>query len=130
MSNPTPPPRDLASQLAIVKEMINLNPDLWDVLVAMRGPDRGRGEMWSERPCDESRPVWTRRYQARVERKMVTSAVVRGKAFGSVRSARTSHADHVVLPPRAMWDHFDKHCAQAAKALGLAIKEVREVESE
>jgi len=94
---------------------------LWDILTSLRGPDSGIDQPASERPGDES-AIHSTRYRARVDRKMATVAVIRATSGLSGGSARTRSADHVILPPSSEWDHFDKHVARAAEALGLVIK--------
>jgi hypothetical protein len=94
--------------------------ELWDILTALRGPDSP-----SERPDmngDEARQA----YLGRRERKYRTVEVIRGVAMGQCSGARWHRDTKVVLPPAVKWDHFDKHVARAAAALGLTI-ETREV---
>lgn len=87
--------------------------ELWDVITAARGPDSP-----SELGGDYSSPS----YSQRVERKMRTVAIIRGKAFPQARGARIAEGDAVVLPAdRKTWDHFDKHVERAARQLGLRV---------
>lgn len=110
-------------RLKMLRQWIGEDSALWDILTAMRGPDRGADQPHSERPCD-SGDEHGRLYRARVARKMTTVAVLRYHALGSICGARTSSADHVVLPVESQWDHFDKHVARAANALGVRIEQV------
>ncbi len=91
---------------------------LWDVITGLRGPDSP-----SERPnmtSDES----SRAYDLRRARKRDTVEVIRGKAMngrcGGAARFRTD-LDYVTLPPEDEWEHFDKHVARAARALGLRV---------
>ena len=114
----------LPAMLGELQRWLRSSPDsgrLWDVLTSLRGPDRGLDQEASERPCDGS-GVHSTRYRARVDRKMSTVAVIRSRSGLSGGSARTRSADHVTLPPSNEWDHFDKHVARAAEALGLGVK--------
>lgn len=114
----------LREKLDQIGKWIKEDPSLWDVLTGMRGPDAGLGEPHSERPCDPP-GEYGRLYTARVDRKMVTVAVLRQAAFGRISGAKTREADYVTLPPKLAWDHFDKHVARAAGPLGIRVEEGR-----
>lgn len=90
---------------------------LWDLMTGLRGPDSPseRGDMTSEEQA--------RAYKGRRARKFKTVEVIRAKAFNGVigGSARSHHADHITLPPRGQWDHFDRHMERAARVLGLKV---------
>lgn len=106
----------LKEKLKMIGEAARQDKALWDVLVCMRGPDSP-----SERPSDP----WEERerlHEARRARKMKTGAVIRHHAVGEMHAAMTSDKSYVVLPPAEKWDHYDKHIAQAAGALGLKVK--------
>jgi len=90
---------------------------LWDVLTAMRGPD-----FPSERPNMSPREA-SAAYRGRRERKYRTGEVLRAVALpGACIGARTHFDTKVVLPPTDQWDHYDKHVARAARALGLGVE--------
>lgn len=90
---------------------------LWDVLTAMRGPDSP-----SERPNMPPDQA-ARAYKGRRDRKYKTGEILRAVALpGATPGARTHLDTKVTLPPQDTWDHYDKHVARAAKALGLGIE--------
>lgn len=93
--------------------------ELWDVLVCLRGPDSPseRGRTFG---LDKANQM---AYDARVARKMRTVAVIRGKTFPGIGAARfRQDRNWVELPPSTEWDHFDKHVARAAQALGIEVR--------
>ena len=104
-------------------EFLSLNPSAgkaWDLLTCLRGPDAP-----SDRP-DQSTEENEHAYARRRERKYRTVEIIREVAFfGTVGGAARHHLDvKVTLPPAKEWDHFDKHVARAAKAVGLRVVEV------
>ena len=106
----------------VMARIIDTNPNsgqLWDILTCLRGPDSP-----SERP-DMTSKESNEAYAGRRARKYKTVEVIRQKAFfGSIGGAARHHAaDRVTLPPSSQWDHFDKHVARAASALGIQVEE-------
>ena len=91
--------------------------EAWDILTCLRGPDAP-----SERPDMASKEA-AEAYAGRRKRKYDTVEVIRHAAFfgASGGCARHHKGDVVKLPPRQQWDHFDKHVARAANALGLKV---------
>jgi hypothetical protein len=92
--------------------------NLAGILAAQRGPDSPseRGDMSSE---EHDKAYWGRR-----ARKASSGEAIRAASFfglGKV-GARSRNADYITLPPRELWDHYDKHMAQAAQSLGLEVK--------
>lgn len=105
----------------LVGDILARNPHsgrFWDVLTCMRGPDSP-----SERP-DMSSKEAAKAYAGRRERKFRTVEVIRKKAWFGVcgGGARNHDGDKVTLPPSSTWDHFDKHVARAAHAIGLDVE--------
>lgn len=101
--------------------IIQKNPNsgrFWDILTCLRGPDSPseRGDMDSAEA--------SRAYQGRRDRKFKTVEVIRQKAFFGIIGGAARHHDSekVILPPSGSWDHFDKHVARAAGALGLKVE--------
>lgn len=91
---------------------------LWNLLTCLRGPDSP-----SEKPnmsYDKKKVT----YAGRRKRKYNTVEVIRDKAFFGVigGSARSHEADLVTIPPSSEWDHFDRHVAKAADAIGLKVE--------
>lgn len=87
------------------------------ILAAQRGPDSPseRGDMADS---ESKKAYWGRR-----ARKFSSGEVIRAASFfglGRV-GARSRSATEIILPPRAKWDHYDKHMASAASVLGIAI---------
>lgn len=107
-------------------EFMSSNPhasQAWDIMGCVRGPDAGLGVM-SERPDMKSKDH-EEAYAGRRSRKYDTVEIIRqAMFFGAMGGAARSHkGDTVTLPPSGSWDHFDKHVARAARALGLKVKE-------
>src|SRR5574339_378752 len=88
------------------------------ILAAQRGPDSPseRGDM---SPEDYQKAYWGRRARKRSSGEVIRQASFFG--LGHV-GARTRKADFITLPPQRLWDHYDKHQAQAAQAIGLEVK--------
>ena len=111
----------LSEAIKEIRRYLKDSPDgqaLWDILTALRGPDNPteRGGM--------SDAQWNEQYRLRRARKRETVEVIRGKTFPNCGEARCREdIDYVTLPPKAEWDHFDKHVARAAHWLGLRIEE-------
>jgi hypothetical protein len=87
------------------------------ILAAQRGPDSPseRGDMSS---ADHDKAYWGRR-----ARKFSSGEIIRAASFfglGRV-GARSRTASSITLPPSDNWDHYDKHMAQAAGVLGIAV---------
>ncbi len=95
------------------------------ILAAQRGPDAP-----SERG-DMSGPEHDANYWGRRARKRSSGEVIRSASFfglGKV-GARCRTADHITLPPRQKWDHYDKHQASAAAVLGIKVIESEDAPS-
>lgn len=94
---------------------------LWDLLTGLRGPDEP-----SER-SDQDSTVNAANYAGRRKRKYNSTEVIREAAFFGVvgGSARYHQANEIILPPGNEWDHFDKHMARSAHAVGLKIMDKR-----
>lgn len=109
----------LAEQLKQIRQWVSEpgGKELWDVLVALRGPDSP-----SETPGMASSEHY-RLYQARRKRKYHTVEVIRGAVAPNPGSGyRWHYDDKVTLPSnRDTWDHFDKHVEKAAGILGLSV---------
>lgn len=90
---------------------------LWDLITGLRGPDSP-----SERP-DRSSKENKEAYALRRKRKYNSTEIIRSHAFFGVvgGSARYHGGEEIILPPSSEWDHFDKHMARAAQAIGLRI---------
>ena len=90
----------------------------WDVMSCIRGPDHP-----SERPYMASSES-VNAYRARRERKRKTVEPIREAMFyGTLGGAARHHSsNHVELPPRQQWDHFDRHVERAALILDLVVK--------
>ena len=104
----------------LVGKMLTTNPNsdrLWDILTALRGPDAP-----SERPNMKPKEALAA-YASRRERKYRTVEILRERAFfGAVGGVARHHDDDkVTLPPHVAWDHFDKHVARAANAIGIKV---------
>ena len=105
----------------LMSEFMSQNPNAgaaWDILGCIRGPDSP-----SERE-DMERVAFNKAYQGRRERKYRTVEIIREAMFFGVcgGGARHHKGDHVVLPPKQQRDHFDRHVARAARALGIGIE--------
>ena len=88
------------------------------ILAAQRGPDSPseRGDMSGE---EHDRAYWGRRARKRSSGEIIRSA----SFFGLGQVGARSHKDtKIVLPPHRLWDHYDKHMAQAAGVLGLKVE--------
>jgi hypothetical protein len=87
------------------------------ILAAQRGPDSPseRGDMAS---ADYDKAYWGRR-----ARKASSGEVIRQASFFGIGrvGARSRSGDSITLPPSDLWDHYDKHMASAAHALGIAV---------
>ena len=108
----------------LMGEILSSNPNagkFWDVITCQRGPDSP-----SERPNMTSKES-SAAYAGRRERKHRTVEVIREVSFfGAVGGAARHHkAEAVQLPPSSEWDHFDKHVARAAKALGIKVETLK-----
>lgn len=106
---------DFKSKLKVLRELAK-DDNLWSVITCLRGPD-----FPSERP-NMSEAEHKKAYKARRDRKFDTVEIIRAASVGQVGGARVHVDDHVTLPPKDQWDHFDKHVARAAAALGLKVK--------
>lgn len=88
------------------------------ILAAQRGPDSPseRGDMTSEQ---HDAAYWGRR-----ARKRSSGEVIRSASFFGVGKvgARSRSGTSITLPPSDLWDHYDKHMAQAAQVLGIEVK--------
>lgn len=101
-------------------EFLQRNPNAgaaWDLMGCVRGPD-----FPSERP-DMRSSEHDAAYKGRRKRKYETVEVIRNAMFfGFVGGGARSHSgDSVELPPTNMWDHFDRHVARGANAVGLKV---------
>jgi hypothetical protein len=105
----------LKSKLDKLKELAQ-DDGMWSIITCMRGPDSP-----SERP-DMSEAEHAAAYRARRDRKFKTVEVIRGASVGHVGSARVRYDTFITLPPKSLWDHFDRHCHEAAQALGLEVR--------
>lgn len=87
------------------------------ILAAQRGPDSP-----SER-ADMERIDYDRAYWGRRARKASSGEVIREASFFGIGrvGARSRKGDSIVLPPSNLWDHYDKHMASAAEALGIKV---------
>jgi hypothetical protein len=99
--------------------------NLATILAAQRGPDSPseRGDMSS---VEHDRAYWGRR-----ARKSSSGEVIRSASFfglGKV-GARARRGDSIILPPRKIWDHYDKHQASAAAILGIKVIESEDAPS-
>lgn len=87
------------------------------ILAAQRGPDSPseRGDM---DPDEFQKAYWGRR-----ARKKSSGEVVRSASFFGIGKVgcRSRSGDSITLPPQKYWDHYDKHQAEAARVLGLAV---------
>lgn len=111
-------PDKLSDAIEMLKRMVTHNSygsDLWDVVTCLRGPDSP-----SEKDTMD-KTDYQAAYKARRKRKHDTVEVIRGMSVGQVGAARTRAGSSITLPPSAEWDHYDKHCARAAKVLGLDV---------
>lgn len=88
------------------------------ILAAQRGPDSP-----SERG-DMPREEYDRAYWGRRARKRSSGEVIRAVSFfGIGQVGCRSHKDtKITLPPQHLWDHYDKHQAEAAHVLGLKVE--------
>lgn len=87
------------------------------ILAAQRGPDSP-----SERG-DMDRAEYDRRYLGRRARKRSSGEVIRAASFFGIGhvGCRVRKDTKIVLPPRNVWDHYDKHQAEAAHYLGIEV---------
>jgi hypothetical protein len=75
---------------------------------------------------DHDKAYWGRR-----ARKQSSGEVIRNASFfglGRV-GARSRGGTEIVLPPKKLWDHYDKHQAQAAAILGIKVVESEDAPS-
>lgn len=95
------------------------------ILAAQRGPDSPseRADMDSQ---DHDRAYWGRR-----ARKASSGEVIRHASFYGIGKVgcRTRGGDSITLPPRKLWDHYDKHQACAAQILGIKVIESEDAPS-
>lgn len=63
-------------------------------------------------------------YWGRRARKASSGEAIRARSFFGIGTvgARSRNADYITLPPEEVWDHYDKHMAQAARVLGLEVR--------
>lgn len=115
-------PEHLKKPLTTIRQLMETTPGLWDIIACQRGPDSP-----SERPYQPSRQAYEL-HTARRERKSRTGAVIRGLSGISTGGAsQRTDRDYVELPPENEWDHYDKHIARAAQAMGIAVHIVPEL---
>ena len=122
MSKPSPELRKKLDKLVDLLTDPEHGAMITDITVCLRGPDSGKGMPSEQR--DQTGADADRFYRARVARKMITGAVIRGAVYNGrqVGGQRTRQASFVELPPEREWDHYDKHVARAARWLGLEIR--------
>src|SRR5258708_7260727 len=83
------------------------------IIAAQRGPDS---------PSEHGgvdQAEYDRLYRGRRARKYSSGEVIRARSFFGIGKVgcRSRTADEIVLPPQKLWDHYDKHMAQAASII-------------